>query len=202
MLTKLGLGHGDIGDLGSLTVTSNSAVRPGMSFTLAIGDGPERRIEIEADDSIRWVAFQMNRILGNDGVAEVKKDGDFEFLRITAKGKNEVKIGAGPEGFDALAGLGLREGSIFGKEVKDDKSFFGLGFGFVDLSNRERAEEARDHMGFTLQQVEKAFEFLEKKEKDPLAARRLEAALAQPPAHLQKQIASYQAALLRLTGQG
>ena len=202
VLTKLGLGHGDIGDLGSLTVTSNSAVRPGMSFTLAIGDGPERRIEIEADDSIRWVAFQMNRILGNDGVAEVKKDGDFEFLRITAKGKNEVKIGAGPEGFDALAGLGLREGSIFGKEVKDDKSFFGLGFGFVDLSNRERAEEARDHMGFTLQQVEKAFEFLEKKEKDPLAARRLEAALAQPPAHLQKQIASYQAALLRLTGQG
>ena len=202
VLTKLGLGHGDIGDLGSLTVTSNSAVRPGMSFTLAIGDGPERSIEIEADDSIRWVAFQMNRILGKDGIAEVKKDGDSEFLRITAKGDKEVKIGGGPEGFDALPGLGLREGSIFGKEVKDDKSFFALGFGFVDLSSRERAEEARDHLGFTLQQVEKAFDFLQEEEKDPLAKRRLEAALSQPPAHLQKQIASYQAALFRLTGQG
>mgnify|MGYP000032165841 CR=1 FL=1 len=202
VLTKLGLGHGDIGDLGSLTVTSNSAVRPGMSFTLAIGDGPERKIEIEADDSIRWVAFQMNRVLGQDGIAEVKKDGDYEYLRITARGDNEVRIGGGPDGFDALPGLGLREGSVFGKEVKDDDSFFALGFGFVSLNtDREGIEEARDHMGFTLQQVEKAFEFLQKKEKDPLAARRLEAALAQPPAHLQKQIASYQAALSRLTGQ-
>ena len=77
-----------------------------------------------------------------------------------------------------------------------------LGFGFVDLSSRERAEEARDHLGFTLQQVEKAFDFLQEEEKDPLAKRRLAAALSQPPAHLQKQIASYQAALFRLTGQG
>ena len=146
VLTKLGLGHGDIGDLGSLTVTSNSAVRPGMSFTLAIGDGPERSIEIEADDSIRWVAFQMNRILGKDGIAEVKKDGDSEFLRITAKGDREVKIGGGPEGFDALPGLGLREGSIFGKEVKDDKSFFALGFGF--------GEEGEGLFGFGLGIVE------------------------------------------------
>ncbi|MDF1719077.1 MAG: hypothetical protein P1U65_00205 [Minwuia sp.] len=201
VLTKLGLGHGDIGDLGSLTVTSNSAVRPGMSFSLAVGDGPTRQIEIEADDSIRWVAFQMNRVLGQDGVAEVKKDGDFEYLRITARGDNEIKVGGGPDGFDALPGLGLREGSVFGKDVKEDKSFFALGFGFIDFSNREKIEEARDHMGFTMQQVEKAFDFLRAEEKDPLAKRRQEAALAQPSAYLQRQIASYQEALFRLTGQ-
>ena len=151
---------------------------------------------------MRGGAFQMDRVLGEDGTAEGKRDGDYDYRRITAGGDNEVRVGGGPDGFDALPGLGLREGSVFGKEVKDDDSFFALGFGFVSLNtDREGIEEARDHMGFTLQQVEKAFEFLQKKEKDPLAARRLEAALAQPPAHLQKQIASYQAALSRLTGQ-
>lgn len=201
VLTRLGLGHGDIGELGSLTVASASSVRPGNSFSIAVGDGPARRIEIDADDSIRFLAFKINRVLGNQGIAEIKKDGDTEHLKITARGNGEIVLRSGPDGFDALMGLGLSPGTIYGPKVKEDDTVFALGFGgFVDLSSQESSEKARDHMGFTMQQIEKAFEQLQSSGEDPLAERRREAALKPPPAHLQKQIASFQAALDRLTG--
>ncbi|WP_416899782.1 MAG: hypothetical protein ACMVY4_08775 [Minwuia sp.] len=200
VLTRLGLGHGNIGDVGSRTVAAGSSVRPGMTFSIGVDDGPQRRITIEADDSIRWLAFEVNRVLGSSGLAEVKKDGDFEYLRITAKGDSKISLRGGNDGFDALPGLGLREGDIYGKDVDDDKSVFALGFGgFVNLLDFEASEKARDHLGFALNQIEKAFDFLQDREKDPLAKRRQEALLQQPPAALQKQIANFQAALARLS---
>jgi len=199
-LTRLGIGHGDIGDTGSLTVAAATAVRPGMTFSVQVDEGAQRRIEIEADDSIRWVAFELNRVIGSAGLAEVKKDGDFEFLKITAKGDSRISIRNGIEGFDALPGLGLRAGDVYGEEVNDDESVFALGFGgFVDLTDFEKADKAREHMGFALSQIEKAFEFLTEGAKDPLAKRRQEALLQQPPQFLQNQIANFQAALQRLS---
>lgn len=202
LLTRLGLGHGDIGDLGSLTVASTTAVRPGMTFALAVGDGPARSIEIEADDSIRWLAFQVNRVLGRNGIAEVKKDGlDAEYLKISARDSSRITLKAGNEGFDALPGLGMRETTIYGPDVKKDDTVFALGFGgFVNLQDKKASKKAMDHMGFTLQQIEKAATRLEEVARDPLAKRRQEALAKPAPAHLQKQIASYQAALTRLTG--
>ncbi len=199
-LTRLGIGHGNVGDVGSLTVAAASSVRPGMSFSVSVDDGAVRRIEIEADDSIRWLAFEVNKVLGNAGLAEVKKEGDFEYLKITGRGDSKITLGRGSEGFDALPGLGLREGDIFGEEIEDDDSVFALGFGgFVNLNDFEQAEEARDHLGFALNQVEKAFDFLTESAKDPLAKSRQEALLQQPPAFLQAQIANFQAALTRLS---
>lgn len=200
-LTRLGLGHGNIGDIGSLTVTSASAVRPGMSFSLAVDDGPLRRVSIEADDSIRWVAFQMNRVLGSKGLVEVKRDGDHEYLRINAQKDAKISIRGGTDGFDALPGLGLKEGDIFGPDLKKRDDVFALGFGkFVNLLDFEAAEEARDHMGFALNQIEKAFDSLSKRDEDPLAKRRREALTQKAPAYLQSQISNYQAALTRLIG--
>lgn len=199
-LTRLGIGHGNIGDVGSRTVAAASSVRPGMSFALSVDDGALRRIEIEADDSIRWVAFELNKVLGKDGLAEIKKDGDFEFIKISAKNDSKISLRGGNEGFDALPGLGLREGDIFGKDIEDDKSVFALGFGgFVNVSDFEASEKARDHLNFTLKEIEKAFDFLSEREKDPLEKRRQEALLKQPPQFLQNQISNFQAALTRLT---
>ncbi|ANK80657.1 MAG: hypothetical protein TEF_07485 [Rhizobiales bacterium NRL2] len=200
-LTRLGLGHGNIGDIGSLTVTSTSAVRPGMSFSMAVDDGPLRRIDIEADDSIRWVAFQMNRVLGRDGLVEVKREGDHEYLRVNARSDSKISLRGGSEGFDALPGLGLKETDIFGPKMKERDDVFALGFGkFVNLLDFEAAADARDHMGFALKQIEKAFDSLTASNEDPLAKRRREALLERPPAQIQKQIANFQAALARLSG--
>lgn len=199
-LTRLGIGHGNIGDVGSRTVAAASSVRPGMSFAVSVDDGALRRIEIEADDSIRWVAFELNKVLGKDGLAEVKKDGDFEFIKISAKNDAKISLRPGNEGFDALPGLGLREGDIFGEDVEDDKSVFALGFGgFVNLNDFEASEKARDHLNFALTEIEKAFDFLTEKEQDPLEKRRQEALLQQPPQALQNQIANFQAALAWLS---
>lgn len=199
-LTRLGLGHGNIGDIGSLTVTSNSAVRPGMSFSMAVDDGPLRRITIEADDSIRWVAFQMNRVLGANGLVEVKREGDAEYLRINAKKDAKIAIRSGRDGFDALPGLGLKEGDIYGPDMKKRDDVFALGFGgFVNVLDFEAASDARDHLGFALSQIEKAFKSLTEENKDPLEKRRQKALLDRPPAQIQKQIANFQAALTRLT---
>jgi hypothetical protein len=199
-LTRLGIGHGNIGDIGSRTVAAASSVRPGMSFSVSVDDGAVRRIEIEADDSVRWVAFELNKVLGKDGLAEVKKDGDFEFIKISGKNDSKITLGPGNDGFNALPGLGLREGDIFGKDVEDDDSVFALGFGgFVNLNDFEASEKARDHLNFTLTEIEKAFDFLSEREKDPLEKRRQEALLQRPPQFLQNQISNFQAALTRLT---
>lgn len=201
VLTRLGIGHGNIGDVGSRTVAAASSVRPGTSFSIGVDDGPQRRITIEADDSIRWVAFEMNKVLGRDGLAEVKKDGDFEFIKITARDDSKISLRPGNVGFDALTGLGLRSGDIYGEDVEDDESVFALGFGgFVNVNDFEASEKARDHLNFALKEIEKAFDFLTEGEKDPLEKRRQEALLQQGPQFLQNQIANFQAALTRLGG--
>lgn len=197
VLSVLGLGRGNIGDIGSTAVTSATSVRPDMTFGISVDDGPVQRIQIEADDSIRWLAFQVNKAIGSAGLASIKKDGlEKEQLEIAARDGVKISISSGSENFDALKGLGLTPTDIYGPDVKDDETVFALGFAnIVDLETKKNSEKAFKHTGFALQQIEKAFDQLRGAEEDPLATKRALAAAQAPPAHLASQIASYQKAL-------
>ena len=197
VLSVLGLGRGNIGDIGSTAVTSATSVRPNMTFGLSVDNGPVSRIKIEADDSIRWLAFQVNKAIGSAGLASIKKDGlEKEQLEITARDGVKISISAGQEDFDALRGLGLKATDIYGPDVKDDETVFALGFAdLVNLETQKNSTAAFKHTGFALQQIEKAFDTLRGEEEDPLATKRALAAAQPPPAHLANQIASYQKAL-------
>ncbi|MCG8695587.1 MAG: SBBP repeat-containing protein, partial [Minwuiales bacterium] len=209
VLTRLGLPHGDIPKSVSTSVTSNSSVRPGDSFFISVNDGLKKRVTIEAGDSFRKLAFSINQALKGQGFAKVVYDSsDGEKLEIKAANGNAITIHAGPDGANALAGLGLRETTLFpdaGSDSDDEgvsaDSIFALGFiGQFDLTDQEEADLTAKHMDSAILKIQDAYKQLIGDIKDPKELERNLALATPPPPYLAAKIANYQEALLRLGG--
>lgn len=212
VLTQLGLPHGNIPSSVSASVTSNSSVRPGDSFFISVNDEAKKRVTIDADDSFRQLAFSINQVLKGRGFAKVVFDSsDGEKLEIKAANGNSITIHAGPDGANALAGLGLRETTLFpdagsGSDSDDDEeesggNVFALGFiGQFDLTDPKEADLTAKHMDSAILKIQDAYKQLIGDLKDPKELERNLALATPPPAHIAAKIANYQEALLRLGG--
>ncbi len=220
ILTRLGLPHGVLPGDASSSVTSNSSVRPGQFFYISVDDGPKQKISIRDTDSFRWLAVQINGALGGLGSAKVQfSTTGFDDLEITALRNTKISLFAGPDGQDALAGLGLKPQDLYGEPPKgvtnssdddddadadadattDDNAIFALGFtGELNLLDPDSAKSAADHIASAIAKIQTAYrtitgQLLDKAERD----RTLEL-LGEPPEYLKTKLAAYQAALLRL----
>lgn len=138
VLTRLGPTNGSVPvrqhDSSSLdktiTVAMETTARVGQSFFIKINDGPPRRIIIEATDSLDLLASRISNLLGADGDATMADGaGAKEHLEIQTLNNAVIEILAGPEGFDALKGLGLEPQRLIGKpsdaREEDDTEFTG-----------------------------------------------------------------------------
>lgn len=112
-LSILGLPNGTTPPTGSTaaSVTQATTARAGEQFTIAINGGPAVPVTLGIDDSFGFLAFRINQVLGNSGVASVNTQGQ---LQITATNNAKVTIGDGPAGQDMLPGLGLQAGTLYG----------------------------------------------------------------------------------------
>ncbi len=186
ILTRLGLPHGGLPVDDSSSVTSNSSVRPGQSFYISVNDGRRQKITIRATDSFRWVAIQINAALEGLGSAKVQfHSTGFDDLEITALRDTKISIFAGPDGNDALAGLGLKPQDLYGEgpnrvtnsddeddATTTDDSVFALGFtGELNLLDPDSAKTAADHISSAIGKIQTAYrtitgQLLDKAERD------------------------------------
>ena len=134
VLSRLGLPTGAAPGVSASTVVAETSVRPSQSFSISVNDGASRKITIEDDDSFGFLAFRINAVLGDKGKASFVEDIDGQHLEIKAANGAIVEIQSGPEGSDALAGLGLRETRLYGEPADvgeaeaTSASAFELGF--------------------------------------------------------------------------
>ena len=117
VLSRLGLPNGALFPTEARTVVAQTTVRDGQYFHLEIDGRTHSTITIENDDTFSYLASRINSALGTDGKAEVVQTGDVESLVITAQNGAVVEVKAGPDGFDALSGLGLRPVVLMGDPV-------------------------------------------------------------------------------------
>lgn len=137
ILSRLGLPEGDLFAQDSRTIVSQTTARAGQYFFVEV-NGRRSRVTLEANDLWSSLATRINRAIGTAGKAQVQKSGSLESLVITAKNGGDIKLIAGPEGFDALPGLGLRATRLLAAVPKSG-----------DDDADARAKAARFALGFT-----------------------------------------------------
>ncbi len=200
VLSRLGLPTGPAPGESADTVTAETSVRPLQSFSISIDGSASRRITIEDDDSFGFLAFRINSVLGDKGKASFVEDIDGQHLEIKAVNGAVIEIQSGSPGFDALAGLGLRETRLYGEPADlgelDAASASAFELGFVSgtsVLSQATSAEAEAIVDGALLAIEKAYRFLtgEPENKKPIPTGTVSA-------RTRSQIANFQAALDRL----
>lgn len=208
VLDLLGFAKGEIEYSQARTITANSTVRPGQYFYLSVDGGRQQKISIDDDETFRSLTFKINAALGFDGKSRVRKTGEGDFLRIEVNDGVRVDLTPGAEGFDALAGLGIKVGTLYndGSLLDDDKDpedegplIFGLGLeNGLALGNKTDAAYALEILSEAMSQLRDVYREITK---DPALEALIngQKGMGGPvPAYLTAQLSNYQAGLARL----
>jgi hypothetical protein len=195
-LDRFGLPSGAIDLKDSTLVTARTSLRAGDEFSISVNGKSARKVVVKADDTMATLADRIEKILLSDGAATSSVAGGAG-VKIVASQGDDIRLIAGPETKDALAGLGLSEGVVradpTGAAKKKAKPAYGLGInsGF-DISNAMDRKLATQQFGQALSAIQKAYKTLT----NPVAP----TPTGKAPEYLTAQIANYQAALARLGG--
>lgn len=214
ILDRLGLPTGAVNTADSLRVDAVSSVRAGDQFQVRgrLG-GQKTTITVQEGDTLTSLAERMGRALaGQADVRVMTVDGGKRLQVRPLTARNVVELIAGPEGKDALKGLGLPEGVLRtttvakgGKLAPADGGYpiYGLKLnGKINLDDAAEIGHAAAELAAAITVVRSAYRDL----KDAATPAAVKAAQAAPtgavPAYMQKQIVNYQQALSKLTGNG
>ncbi|MCW5724109.1 MAG: hypothetical protein KIS81_04035 [Maricaulaceae bacterium] len=208
VLGKLGLPSGTVAYADTRVVTDRTSVRAGDSFFVSVNGGRKRQIVIGPNDTLRSLTFKINAVLLFDGSADVRRTADGDILRISPKTNVTIDLSAGPEGRDALAGLGLVPGAVTKTPSALDKNadrsaaappVYALGLpSSLSLSSPERAKAAMKALEDAMSAIQRAYRELTQ---DPALKSLLEGPQGKRgpvPSYLTAQLANYQAGLERL----
>ena len=224
VLDALGLPSGQLAYTGSTLITANSSVRVGDRFSLSIDGAPARTVRIEEGETLDSLALKVNLALSLSGRAsvriasrEVSTGEDSETneettvggqnkLRIEAGKGKTIELISGPDGQDALRGLGLAAGPLINEEgqTADEGQLAPISFGLgldaaLNLRNKTDATRAETVLNSALAEIRTAYrEFTRDPALDDLTSR-LQAQGGQASSRTLAQLANYQAGLLRLT---
>lgn len=113
VLDSLGLPTGTINYTPDTKLVDESALRAGDQFTISTGPSNTATITIAATDTLTTLAQKINQASGFQASAKVTFSNGVNELQISAtQASNQISIGAGPAGANALPALGLSEGVI------------------------------------------------------------------------------------------
>jgi len=207
-LDILGLPRGQVDTFDSRALVDRSGVRAGEQFSIGLLGGRATTITIGKDETLNTLAAKINRALGGAGRAEIVKEDKGDRLRIVSAEGKSVALGAGAQGKDALAALGLEPGVIaINNGKKGDIRTFGLGLNINDLKfdTAKALAKSKAELSAAKSIISQAYEAIANPNKKALTAE--EQALENrrkasgAPEYYSKQLANYQAALFRLTGE-
>lgn len=211
VLDKLGLPTGVAISATDRSVTANTSVRDGQFFYVSVDGGAKRKVTVEAGDSLRQLAFKVERVLLLDGEADVRRGDDGDQLRIKPSVGVKIELIAGDGDFDALKGLGIRPGVIFDdggilarqereeESGEEEASNFSLDItADINLLTRDAADAAAKLLADALTEIVRAHRDLNT---DPAIKAILEQNKrlnGEVPPFLQAQLANFQSGLQRL----
>lgn len=114
VLDALGLPRGTIQLNQSVDLTSQTTLRAGDSFKIAIQGTAARTATITIDQGETYdsLVTKINAQLGSIGKAAVNYTGGGENLKITVNAGQTINLQAGPGDFDALSRLGIASGVL------------------------------------------------------------------------------------------
>lgn len=166
----------------------------------SINGGRPRRITIGIDDSFGFLTVMINSILRSYGRAKLISSGDEGglALRIEAKNGAVIELFAGPDGRNALPGLGLEPtfGKVaLGQDSALSETAYGLGLiGEFSLPDKSETKDFAIFLRSAQNEVKKEFRFLTGTDQDPSEK------AGTGPLYLLARIANLREGLLRLTG--
>ncbi|MDP6564724.1 MAG: SBBP repeat-containing protein [Alphaproteobacteria bacterium] len=148
VITRLGLPTGDLPVSPPSDILSLTTLRPGQYFSIRVDGGNAEKVEIEDDDSLGFLAYKIKKILGTSGTTEITSGIDSKTFKIEALDEGVIELIAGPEGFDALAPLGLSAGTLYGdpanEEDEEAKASTIFELGFFDGMSVETSQAAAE----------------------------------------------------------
>lgn len=216
VLDRLGLPQGVLQYNDASTIVSGTSVRTGDQFYLVDpGTNTKKTITIDAGDTLNDLAKKITRASGYKLKVSVTQVMGMPMNQLDIKpgsSSSKMELVAGPNGRDALAGLGLEAGIVSadaGKPMDASSSGYlksqkemGLNFDkALNLNSDAGIAAAVDSLKTTIKNVQKVYTYL--KYGDPQTNNNANAHGKKGgpvPAYLTNQIASYTAALKRLTG--
>lgn len=202
-LDVFGLPTGELQFEDVRTVADRTTAKAGDYFEMRI-DGRKTRITLEAGDTLRQLAFDVDLALRGAGDANSTRIPGGNGLSIKPAAGVEIELLAGPEGRDLLTALGIEPGKIQNTgSITDEDGPEELELKLerdIKVSDRDSAQEALSALDSALSAIRRAYRNINK---DPAVEAALEqqARLNGPvPEYLNSRIANYQAALSRLGG--
>jgi len=215
VLDALGLPRGQISLNQSVDLTSQTTLRAGDSFQIAIQGVGARTptVTIDSGETLQSLANKVNIALLNTGTASVTFQNGGEALQIKMNAGYTAILQSGPADFDALARLGIAAGPITGpakagttsstssssgSSTGSTSQVFGLGFGgTMDISTATGAGAARAQLQNILSAIRNAYR---SSNTPPSATSSTTTQSSGPaPAYLTAQVANYTLALNMLT---
>jgi len=219
VLDRLGLPQGTVQYKDSTLLTSGTSVRAGDSFYLRDSNGTQKKITIEANETLDTLAKKITRAAGYNlkvSVAKVTGKAESQLVIEPANKNTKMEIVKGPAGKDALEGLGLMEGLIEtaeddtkttstskSKTSTPDEKLFGLKFNSdINLNSEESIDAALKTLDTALQNVRAAYRYLRYGEDTSSSddSKKKTSTSTGSTTYWNNQASNYAAALSRLTG--
>jgi hypothetical protein len=218
VLDRLGLPQGTIQQTDSNLITANSSVRAGDKFYMVDPrTGVKSTITIDAGETMATLAKKIQRASGYQLDVTVTKVLGKQQDQLTIKpenGTSSMEFVAGPAGQDALSGLGMTAGIVSNAanatmdssstSYQTSQKLMGLNFdASLNLNSKQNITDAIASLQATIKSVQKVYTYLRYGDPQPSKSKSANTSSnGTVPAYLTNQIANYQAALSRLTGQG
>lgn len=199
VLDRLGLPQGTIDFKQSRRLVDATSARAGDQFFLDLGGGRLKAVTIEAADTYDTLARKIASASLNRLDVKVQTTDAVNGLKIGLKtARQPVEIVSGSLGRDALEALGLSQTLLHPTGgLDDDRPIYALRLpGDMSLTDKAGIKAAKDGIQAATLQLMSAYRKLTQLD-DPMAAAMANVTYSE---YQSKQIANYQAALLKLGG--
>ncbi|PNU04785.1 hypothetical protein [Novosphingobium guangzhouense] len=206
-LGALGLHRGVLNQQTTGDLITETSLRVGDTFKISVDGEAARTVTIEKGETMTSLAAKIRKITGTDATIATPFTNDASSLRIDVKAGHTLELIAGADGSDALSKLGLDPIRLVPSRVLDPKAAkvtpggrFNLGLSDgLTLSAAATATTALGKIKDALSMIQSAYRSLYW---DAGKAAVVDGTLATGTgsAYQQSRLASYQAALSRLSG--
>ncbi|MBT0670532.1 hypothetical protein HT136_19375 [Novosphingobium profundi] len=206
-LGALGLSRGTINQQTSSSLVSQTSLRVGDEFGITVDDGSVRTITIEEGETMSSLARKIRRITGTSATVSTSLVDGQTTLKITAAAGSTIELSSGASGKDALAKLGISAGKLITSTVSDDDETlvtpggtFSLALSqSLSLSSETLASQALSSIKSALSMIQSAYRSLYWDDNKAAKVDGTSLITSSGSAYQQSRLASYQAALDRLT---